>query len=566
MKKFLMSAVAVLCMAAGTVQAGSVVYNKNLVDESALAISTTYTLDLGASQLQNSNIDRLSAQANYAQAAPAAATITDGVASTATITISSYTALRGAQATNTLRVVTNASLAGVAGTATVYVASNTFLSSNNVELYFDGRVITSNTDYEVGATSATTATNLAAAITAKNWGFTASASGSTVTITCSNIGVYCNSKTVASSASTRLVASGTPFSGGIDNVYFTLNGERLTQGIQWTKQATSSATMIGIVNYINTYTPLSTIFTATTAAADLGVATITVRTAGYAGNAYTLTSSSNALLAAGGATFSNGVTPAQIVFNLTSLATSSVVLTEGTDFNAITSSQVTAGAIKNAIDANSILPNWISVSTAAGALVNLTAKYVGAKYNFGIQVSTPNALPVTNNAMYGGTDTDISTTAYTFYEANHTMTTALPVLFTKSAGNAPGVLGPNSTYYTIVVDDNNFAVASSSTNAIAGTKLAIATQTATGGGTFAFTPLAYSASPAASFKWQMSNDNSNWSDINVSSVTVSSPSTTVSSTFWDFGAVNFRFLRLFVLGPQRGGLYLVVPVIGRSSD
>jgi len=97
---------------------------------------------------------------------------------------------------------------------------------------------------------------------------------------------------------------------------------------------------------------------------------------------------------------------------------------------------------------------------------------------------------------------------------------------------------------------------------VAGTKVSIATQTATGGGTFGLTPLTYAGTP--SFKWQASNDNLSWSDVAVSSVTMTS-STTASAT-WDFGSVNYRYIRLNFLGPTTGGVALTVIGVGRSND
>ena len=465
MKK-LLSAFGALIATAGLVLAGSVVYNQNLVNESALAVNTSFSLDLGGSPLRGSNVDRLSAQANYAQAAPAAVSFNDGVASTATITVSSMTALRGARATNTITVT----------------------------------------------------------------------------------------------KSTTILSAITPA------VSFTLNGITLTSGIQWNIGASTGATGQNIANAINAYSPLSSLFLATTSSTTVpGVVNITVISTGATiGNAYTLTSSSAAALTAGSATFTGGREPGLLIFNLTSLSTNSVVLTEGIDYQAVTSSQATITSIKSAIDGNSILSNWVSISTATGGVGNLTSKGVGTKYNFGIIASTPTALTITNKGMYGGANSDVYTTNNAIYEPGHDVTLGLAMLYVRTAGTSPGLLVTGTTYYGMPVDTDYFQVAASTTLAVAGTEISIATQTLTGAGTGTFTPLSYTGT--ASFKWQSSNDNTNWTDINVSSITYSSPSTTASSTFWDFGSVGYRYIRLNVIAPTRGGLYLVAPMVGRSDD
>jgi hypothetical protein len=66
-----------------------------------------------------------------------------------------------------------------------------------------------------------------------------------------------------------------------------------------------------------------------------------------------------------------------------------------------------------------------------------------------------------------------------------------------------------------------------------------------------------------SFKWEGSNDDSNWYDLTstISSVTYSS----ADNTLWDIGEVDYRYLRINYTGPTRGGLSLQVYMSGKKD-
>ena len=98
--------------------------------------------------------------------------------------------------------------------------------------------------------------------------------------------------------------------------------------------------------------------------------------------------------------------------------------------------------------------------------------------------------------------------------------------------------------------------ATSAVNASAGTDIDITALT--GAGSFTVTPLAFAAG-SAGFKWQGSNDNSNFSDLAVSSITYSSP----DNQLWDMGEYNYRYIRVNFTGPTTGGIDLDVIMNGR---
>jgi hypothetical protein len=556
-------AVAVACVMAAAVRAARVIYSQNLVDESALAYNATYTLDMGNANLPGSNVDQISFQAVYTSATVAAVSFNDGVKSTGTINISTITFSRtnliGARASITLDVANNAATDGDQGTVKVNVASNTYLAANNVALDFAGNRVVSNRDYTVASTSATTATNLAAVIN-NIPGFTAAASGSTVTITCANIGAACNGYSVLSSASSRLVPSASSFSGGTDNTYFTLNGKQYTQGYQWSMSDVSSNTALSIASAINA--EQSGIFTASLTSGS--TVTITVVSTGTAGNGYTLTTSAPTVLRIN---TSSVLTSSKTLngVNETVVYVGTNTLTQSIDWTAQTTASGTAKAISDAIQANMnslVSSTWSMVATSSFGVVNATYSVVGPSGNIRFYSNKPTILNFGTGAFTNGSNSNVASNVVT--KASHNLTTGLPVLYTKTSGTDPQNLIANTTYYAIRLGANTFSLASSAANATAASPTAITISTVTGSGAFVLTPLAITGTP--SFKWQYSNDNATWGDVSVSSVTMASYTLGGATTVWDFGSVNYRYLRLNVLAPTTGGIYLKVIGIGKASQ
>ena len=137
-------------------------------------------------------------------------------------------------------------------------------------------------------------------------------------------------------------------------------------------------------------------------------------------------------------------------------------------------------------------------------------------------------------------------------KTSHGYSTGLKVALTGSS--LPTGLSATD-YYIIKLTANTFKLASSLANAIAGTPVDI-TAVAVGATahTYTLTPAAISGTP--SFKWQASNDASNWVDLSVSSVTMSAYVAGGTSSYWDFSWYPFKWLRLNVIGPTTGGIYL----------
>ena len=199
---------------------------------------------------------------------------------------------------------------------------------------------------------------------------------------------------------------------------------------------------------------------------------------------------------------------------------------------------------------------------ASGALVTSTSTKAGAKYNFPLASSIPSALSVSGPLMTGGLTPAETLGSASIRIPSHGMSLALPVLYGAPVGIIGG-LSNQTTYYVIPVDANSLKLASSASNALLGTGIVVtSTGTQLTARVFTLTPLAISGSP--SFKWQVSNDNSNWVDLAVSSVTLTSYTYPSESTLWSFGYIGTRYLRLNVVAPTTGGLGLNVRVIGTN--
>lgn len=538
-KNLLVAGLALLL--AGLVKAASVVYSANAVDETALAYSKTYTTDLNGL-----NIAQVSFQAVYSSATVPAASFTDGTKSTGQITVASASNLTAVASTNTLTVTATANLAAVKATDNITIVSTSSLG--NAYITFAGRRLVNGINWFGTNTTTGTAVSIAAALDSQPE-IDAIASGSVVYATATIAGTTANSYGLASSTAAFTVASSS-FTGGLgkalDNSSFTVNGRAFFNGVDWFTQPTSSETATAIAAVINRVAGIQ-------ASAAGSVVYATATTAGTAGNSFTL-SGSTAALAAASPTFTNGRNNAAVTVG-------GITLTNGSQWTAVATASGTAKAISDAIQANPTLAAAIASTWTVQGIVYATSTVVGGSVNYTLATSIPASISVSGANMTGGTGTAIDLTAESITVA-HTFTVGLPVLLTKSAGTTPAPLNVGTTYYVVPINATSFRLATTSTGAIAGLTVDITTQTAAGGGSFTLTPLTITGTP--SFKWQVSNDAVNWSDLAVSSVTFASPYTAASS-YWDLGRLNARYVRLNVVGPTTGGLQLRIIANGKDQ-
>ena len=134
-----------------------------------------------------------------------------------------------------------------------------------------------------------------------------------------------------------------------------------------------------------------------------------------------------------------------------------------------------------------------------------------------------------------------------------------------STGNiAIGGLTNQTTYYIIVVDQNDISLATSTATAASGTAIVLtSSNTKTSKDTYTLAPLAYSSGTAAGI-WQVSDDGVNWNTLftTIQNVIISSqtfaPIYPSTSAVVDFGPIDYGWIRYNVTGPTQGGIPLKV--------
>lgn len=420
----------------------TIIYNAQLVNESALAYNKTYVIDL-----QNVGIGSISAQAVYSSATVPSQTFQDGTQSTGSFTVVTIAALSSATASNNVTIANNA---GTLGSS----------------LILPGYVLSNGINWLTADVASNTAVSLAAALQTVPGLQVSLAPGSTVIYTTApSYGTFYNSWAFLSSTPTALTVATPLFTGGQNNADVFLNGVKLKQAQQW----------------------------------NVGV-----------------------------------------------------------------SAAATATNIATAINANPTL-NQIVKASASGAVVTATSTLAGLNA-FALKTSTPAAITTSAAAMTGGKNPSFALNGQINIPGN-VFTTALPLLYTSN-GLSIGGLVNQTTYYAVPLTASSFAtgtvaLASTSVNAQAGAYLTFTsstTQLVAHTGTLA--PLAITGTP--SFKWQASNDSTNWSDVAVASVTLTSYSNPAANMIWSFGYLGPRYLRLNVVAPTTGGLALGVTVIGTN--
>lgn len=318
----------------------------------------------------------------------------------------------------------------------------------------------------------------------------------------------------------------------------TLNGVRFKEGTEWSVGASSIASAANLAAKIDAHPD----FVATVSGA-----TVTVKYIDYgtAGNGKAVTTTDATAFNLGAATFGSGI-------NRESLTINGVTLTEGVDFNANSSSFTTASNLTTAINANATLLSQV-VASSSVVTVTVTALKPGRNHYY-VKSSTTG---FTTTGFNLGADTKIDLTTDIFTKEAHALQTGLRVLYTTVSGTAPGGLTTGTTYWSIKLDENTYKLALSSTNALAATAIDITTLPTTNS-SYSIAPLAFSTGAFNGFKWQGSNDGSNFSDLSIASITYSSS----GNTLWDLDDYAYKWLRLSLTPPASGGLAVAVRVFG----
>lgn len=530
----------------GLAEAGAPVYTDYLVNTAGLAYSANFDVDLNAK-----SVTTLSMQAVVSSATFATVPFTDGSKATGQITVANNTTLGQAQAANSLSIASTASLAPKKAQATITVVTNSAVGG--AYFVFNGATYIEGRDWFKGFSSTNTAVSIATVLNnSSQIVVSTSGTGSVVSATATVAGLPGNNYTLLSSTPTALSLSGATFSGGANDALVgaivTVNGAQYANGLAWNSFDPSTGLSVSTI----AANSLGALFNNITGLSSSVVGSIVYATAtvhGSAGNAFTM-SSNRAAIVVGAANFAGGRDTATVTLD-------GVTLRNGVDWTAGGSATASALSIAAAINANATL-GAVMVATNTAGVVYATTTITGVGANFPI---TSGTTALTVSGFSGGGPSSINLTNDTITVANDGLTTALPVLYAKTAGTDPTPLVAGTTYYPIVVDKNTFQLAATSTGAIAGVPINITAQTAAGGGSFSLSPLALSGT--ASFKWQVSNDDANWIDSSASSISFGSPYTS-TTTFWDFGQVNMRYLRFKATGPTTGGVAVAVKANGKG--
>jgi len=323
-------------------------------------------------------------------------------------------------------------------------------------------------------------------------------------------------------------------------------GRRFTEGTDFDAETSSTVSASNLAAVIAARHP------DVTATSSVSTVTVTARSLGTSGNDISLLSTDDSNLVVSASALSGGIdAPSVTIYGVT--------LTEDTDFNIVTDSATSADNLADAIGNDSTLGAIFSTSTSVNVITLTEIDPSGSAY-----FASASTTGITISNWTYGISSDIDPDEDTISQTSHGFGQGLGLLFANVSGTDPGGLTDQTTYYVIKQGENAYQLASSKSNAVAGSAVDITG--VTGGGSFTLTPITFSAAYNTGFYWQVSNDGSNWSDLTgtvvngiaVTSVTYSADGTTV----WDFGDMGYRFLRLNYTPPTFGGLDLTATVTG----
>lgn len=187
-------------------------------------------------------------------------------------------------------------------------------------------------------------------------------------------------------------------------------------------------------------------------------------------------------------------------------------------------------------------------------------------YSKGIDYLSMQAIyaPITPDGIYCSTNS-VNTTLDTI-TSTVTYVLGYSVLYSSQSFSFGGLTN-NTTYFVIPYLTGYIQLATTKANAISGTAVNITTssfQDQPYAGTFTLTPVSAQLSNPATVVWQGSNDNSNWCNLNVSSLTIVG-ATTTTSTGWDFGYYTYKYIRAYLTAGQYGAFNFKAIGFGKQN-
>ena len=177
--------------------------------------------------------------------------------------------------------------------------------------------------------------------------------------------------------------------------------------------------------------------------------------------------------------------------------------------------------------------------------VSMQAVYSTDKY-YQVIISTPNV--------------NLTTSVIT---STQSYVTGYSVLFTSTAFTFTG-LKNNTTYYIIPLTSTLIQLATTQAMAFTGSYIQINQGALAPGGKIYLTPIDVQSTSPFGLIWQASNDNSNWYSVGVTTVSILG-ATTTTNYLWDFGSVNYQYLRANVIGGNFGSIDLKIEGIGKHN-
>lgn len=326
-----------------------------------------------------------------------------------------------------------------------------------------------------------------------------------------------------------------------------LGGYSKTNGTDWFTGATKQLTAVSLASAIATIPNIS-------ANAAGGIVYTTAAVGAYA-NQFTYTSNNTSVTINSGH-LSGGQDAAYVTIG-------TQTLTSGRQWYASVSSDTTGTSLAAAI--NTAFPTTLVAAEGTGAnkgIVSVTAKLDGPVFNYAIASSTPTALLASASSLVNGVNSGFQIGSQIFVSTTAIgLTRGLAYLYAIGSNPAIGGLTTGTTYYGVPVTSSQFSLAKYSTSAVVNLAADFVTVTSSASNvfssehTYTLTPLAIGGT--ASFAWQSSNDNVNWSNVlSVSTNTVSSYTNPPTNAIYDFGPYNFRYIRLNVVAPTTGGLFI----------
>lgn len=285
----------------------------------------------------------------------------------------------------------------------------------------------------------------------------------------------------------------------------------------------------------------------------------TATTPGSGGNAILVQTNNVATLTISSPTFLGGR-------DVTVVSVNGYPFKAGVNFAVGATSGDTATNLATAINTKAILTAQIVAAKIETAKITVTSRRVGTVSNFILTTSNSSGISKSAATMTGGTNGSWTLNSKNITAASHGLTLAYPVLYRLGSGSpAIGGLTGETTYYAIPVDANTINLASTANNAIAGTGITLtSTSTLAAAKTYSLLPLAFTAAPATGGKWQVSANNSDWTDVSATTVSWISGGG-AGSTSWNLGQISYRYLGFNVVGPTTGGLALRVDVNGTNT-